>query len=245
MILADGSTARVRPAAPVDIPGITALHGRLSKDTVRLRYFGAHPHLSEHELLELTAKEGPDHMALVAERAGQFVGVAQYDRIIGSVVAEVAFVVDDAHQGLGIGTLLLEYLASEGRRYGLKRFAADVLFENERMVKVFQAAGFTQHSQLEDGVIRVMMDISPTTEALHALYERDRKAAARSMQRLLRPRSVAVIGASRSPGTVGHEVVRNLVIGAFEGPVYPVNPTASHIASVPCFASVDADPRLS
>ena len=190
----------------------------------------------------LVEKEGSDHLALVAERAGQLVGVAQYDRIIGSAVAEVAFVVDDAHQGLGIGTLLLEYLASEGRRYGLKRFAADILFENARMVKVFQAAGFTQHSQLEDGVIRVVMDISPTTEALRPLYERDRKAAARSMQRLLRPRSVAVIGASRSPGTVGHELVRNLVTGGFQGPVYPVNPTAAHIASVPCFASIDQIP---
>ena len=242
VILADGSTARVRPVAPVDIPGITALHGRLSKETVRLRYFGAHPHLSERELSDLVEKEGPDHLALVAERAGQFVGVAQYDRIVGSVAAEVAFVVDDAHQGLGVSTLLLEYLASEGRRYGLKRFEADILFENARMVKVFQSAGFTQHSQLEDGVIRVVMDISPTTEALQALYERDRKAAARSMQRLLRPRSVAVIGASRSPGTVGHEVVRNLVTGGFQGPVFPVNPTASHIASVPCFASLDQIP---
>ena len=77
-----------------------------------------------------------------------------------------------------------------------------------------------------------------TQEALGALHERDRKAAARSMQRLLRPRSVAVIGASRSPGTVGHELVRNLVFGGFQGPVYPVNPTATHIASVPSFASI-------
>ena len=58
VILADGSTARVRPVAPVDIPGITALHGRLSKETVRLRYFGAHPHLSERELSDLVEKEG-------------------------------------------------------------------------------------------------------------------------------------------------------------------------------------------
>ena len=242
VILADGSTARVRPVSPDDIPEVTALHGRLSKETVRLRYFGAHPHLSESELARLVEKEGPEHLALVAELAGQLVGVAQYDRIPGSDVAEVAFVVDDAHQGLGIGTLLLEYLASEGRRYGLRRFAADTLFENARMVNVFRAAGFTQHSQLEGGVIRVVMDISPTTEALHALYERDRKAAARSMQRLLRPRSVAVIGASRSPGTVGHELVRNLVSGGFQGPVYPVNPTASHIASVPSFPGIDQIP---
>ncbi len=166
VILTDGSTARVRPVSPDDIPGITALHGRLSKETVRLRYFGAHPYLSERELGRLVEKEGPDHLALVAELSGQFVGVAQYDRVPGSDVAEVAFVVDDAHQGLGIGTLLLEYLASEGRRYGLRQFAADTLFENARMANVFQAAGFTQHSLLADGVVRVVMDISPSPEAL-------------------------------------------------------------------------------
>ena len=173
VILTDGSTAR-RPVSPDDIPGIRALHARLSKETVRLRYFGAHPYLSEGELARLVEKEGPDHVALVAELAGQLVGVAQYDRIPGSDVAEVAFVVDDEYQGLGIGTLLLEYLASEGRRYGLRGFAADTLFENARMMNVFQAAGFAQHSQLEGGVIRVVMDISPTSEALHALHERDR-----------------------------------------------------------------------
>ncbi len=146
VILTNGSTARVRAVSPDDIPAITALHARLSKETVRMRYFGAHPHLSKDELARLVEQEGPDHLALVAELAGQLVGVAQYDRIPGSVEAEVAFVVDDAHQGLGIGTLLLKYLASEGRRFGLKRFAADTLFENSRMVNVFRGAGFTQHS---------------------------------------------------------------------------------------------------
>ena len=242
VVLTDGSTAWVRPVSPADIPEIKALHARLSRETVRLRYFGAHPRLPEDELTRLVEAEGPDHLTLVAERGSQLVGMAEYDRIPGSHVAEVAFVVDDAHQGVGIGTLLLEYLASEGRRYGFKRFAADTLFENSPMMKVFRDAGFTQHSQLEDGVIRVVMDISPTSEALSALYERDRQATARSMQRLLRPRSVAVIGASRTPGTVGHELVRNLVFGEFQGPVYPVNPTAPHIASLPCFSSISDVP---
>jgi acetyl coenzyme A synthetase (ADP forming)-like protein len=238
VVLTDGSTARVRPVSPADVLGIKALHARLSKETVRLRYFGAHPRLPEDELARLVEAEGPDHLTLVSERGSRLVGMAQYDRIPGSDVAEVAFVVDDAHQGIGIGTLLLEYLASEGRRYGFKRFAADTLFENSQMMKVFRDAGFTQHSRLDDGVIRVVIDISPTSEALSALRERDRKATARSMQRLLRPHSVAVIGASRSPGTVGHELVRNLVFGGFQGPVYPVNPTASHIASLPCFPTI-------
>jgi acetyl coenzyme A synthetase (ADP forming)-like protein len=207
-----------------------------------MRYFGAHPRLADDELTRLVEEEGPDHLTLVAERGGKLIGMAQYDRIPGGDVAEVAFVVADSHQGLGIGTLLLEYLASEARRFGLKRFAADTLLENNQMVQVFRDAGFTQRSRLEAGVIRVVMDISPTQEALSALYERDRTAAARSMQRLLKPRSIAVIGASRSVGTVGHELVRNLVSGGFEGPVYPVNPTATHIASLPCFPSIASIP---
>ncbi|HUC13030.1 MAG TPA: GNAT family N-acetyltransferase [Acidimicrobiales bacterium] len=239
VLLADGSTARIRYVTVEDGPGVTALHGRLSPETVRLRYFAAHPHLSEAELARLVGEAEPDHLVLVAERGGQLIGIAQYDRIPGSDVAEVAFVVDDAHQGFGIGTLLLEYLASEGRRNGVKRFAADILLENNLMVQVFRDAGFTQRSVLDAGVISVVMDIAPTVDALASLYERDRKAAARSMGRLLRPHSIAVIGASRSPGTVGHELVRNLVSGGFRGPVYPVNPSAAHIASLPCFASIE------
>ena len=243
-VLADGSTARIRYVTAGDGPAVAALHSRLSPETVRLRYFGAHPQLSDAELARLVGEAEPDHVVLVAERGGDLIGIAQYDRIPASDLAEVAFVVDDAHQGLGIGTLLLEYLASEGRRNGIKRFAADTLLENNLMVQVFRDAGFTQRSVLESGVTRVVMDIAPTPEALASLHERDRKATARSMGRLLRPHSIAVIGASRSPGTVGHELVRNLVSGGFQGPVYPVNPTAAHIASLPCFASIEAIPGV-
>jgi succinyl-CoA synthetase alpha subunit/GNAT superfamily N-acetyltransferase len=243
-VLSDGSTARIRYVTVADGPSVVALHARLSPETVRLRYFGAHPKLADAELARLVGEAQPDHLVLVAERGGLLIGIAQYDRIPDSDLAEVAFVVDDAHQGVGIGTLLLEYLASEGRKNGLKRFAADTLLENNLMLQLFRDAGFTQQSVLESGVTRVVMDIAPTVEALASLYERDRKAAARSMGRLLRPRSVAVIGASRTPGTVGYELVRNLVSGSFQGPVYPVNPSAARIASLPCFASVEAIPGM-
>jgi len=243
VVLADGSTACLRAVMPTDGPEVAALHERLSPETRRLRYFGAHQELSEVELAQLLTESNPDHSVLVVERGGQLLGIAQYDRIPGSDTAEVAFLVDDAHQGLGIGTLLLEYLASQARAHGLKNFAADTLLENDAMTQVFRDAGFTRRSTVEAGVVRVIMDIAPTEEALDALYERDRKATAKSMERLLRPRSVAVIGASRKPGTVGHELVRNLVSGGFEGPVYPVNPSAEHVAAVPCFRSIEDIPR--
>ena len=58
------------------------------------------------------------------------------------------------------------------------------------------------------------------------------------MERLLRPRSIAVIGAGRRRGTIGHEILRNLLDGDFAGPVYPVHPTAPHVASVRAYPSV-------
>jgi len=241
VVLADGSTAVIRPLEPSDADDVRRFHARLSPETVRLRYFGAHPRLSEREVDRLVHNE-PEHLGIVAERGGSMIAVAQYDRSPGSEEAEVAFVVDDAHQGLGIGTLLLEHLATAGRRNGIKRFVADTLFDNRRMLGVFYDAGFIARSTIEDGLVHLVMDIAPTPEALAALYERDRRAVVRSIGRLLRPRSVAVLGASRHPGTIGHELVWNLVIGGFEGPVYPVNPKASHVASLPCWPSVEEVP---
>ena len=109
---------------------------------MRLRYLGAHPRLSEEEVARLVSEEA-DQCVLVVERGAELIAMAQYDRIPGSDVAEVAFVVDDAHQGLGLGTLLLEYLASEGRAARAQAFAADIFLENNQMVQVFRDAGFT------------------------------------------------------------------------------------------------------
>jgi acetyl coenzyme A synthetase (ADP forming)-like protein len=242
VLLADGSTARVRPIRPEDGPAVVELHGRLSKESVVRRYFGAHPRLSDEEVARLTRSGDPDHLALVAERAGRLVGIAQYDRTVGADEAEVAFVVDDAFQGRGVGTLLLEHLAAAGRRHGIRRFVADTMADNHRMLSVFRNVGFARRSSLEHGIVHVVLDIAPSEQALEAADQRDRLAVVQSMRRLLRPGSVAVIGASRTPGTIGHELVRNLVAGGFQGPVYPVNPNARHVASLPCWPSVEALP---
>jgi len=64
----------------------------------------------------------------------------------------------------------------------------------------------------------------------------------RGLDGLFRPRSVAVVGASRRPGSIGRQVVSNLIRGGFQGPVYPVNPKAEVVLSVPAFATVAAIP---
>jgi acetate---CoA ligase (ADP-forming) len=241
-LLRDGSTAHIRTIGPDDGPSVVSFHDRLSADSIRLRYFSPHPHLSEQEVDRLTHLTGGDDLALVAERGDDIVAIAQYDRSPESEEAEVGFVVADGYHGRGLSTLLLECLAAQGRHYGIKRFVARTLWENHVMRAVLRDAGFSPRSSHDADEVTVVLDIAPSPAAIAAADERDRIAVVHSMARLLQPRSIAVIGASRTPKTIGHELVTNLVEGGFEGPVYPVNPSATAVASLPCWATIEQVP---
>ncbi|WP_406567744.1 bifunctional acetate--CoA ligase family protein/GNAT family N-acetyltransferase [Actinoallomurus soli] len=156
--------------------------------------------------------------------------------------AEVAFLVEDAQQGRGLGTVLLEHIAAAARERGIRRFIADVLPENRRMTTVFRAAGYEAQQRFEDGVIRLTLDLEPTETSREVMAAREHRAESRSIQRLLFPGSVAVIGASREARSVGQTVLRNLLGGDFTGPVFPVNPTAPAVAGVRAYPAVAAIP---
>lgn len=241
VLLADGSTALLRPLRYDDGPAVAALFSSLSRDSMVMRFFGPH-RVSEEEIGRLLRADGVDSAVLAVDRAGRLLALAEYDRQPGSGEAEVAFVVTDEYQGRGLGTLLLEHMADLARRAGISRFVVDTLAVNAKMLGVLRAAGFSRQYSRDSSVTRVLLDISPTIEAREAADERDRLATRRSIERLLRPRSIAVIGASREPGTVGHELLRNLVAGGFTGPVYPVNPEATSVASLPSWPSIDVVP---
>ncbi len=239
VVLVDGGTVHVRPIGPADGPALVAFHGRLSPDTVYSRFFSVKPRLSEAEVERFTHVDHDARVALVAELGDRLVGVARYDRTASDHEAEVAFVVADEHQGRGIGTVLLEHLAAAARERGITRFVAQTLPGNRRMLDVFGAAGFDERSSYSDDVVHVELAIEPTDTARAASFEREHRAESRSVARLLTPDSVAVIGASRNPATVGHQVLRNLLdAGRFDGPVYPVNPGAAQVASVKAYPSV-------
>ncbi|HSI92491.1 MAG TPA: GNAT family N-acetyltransferase, partial [Jiangellaceae bacterium] len=140
--------------------------------------------------------------------------------------------------GRGIGSVLLEHLAQAARENGLLGFVAEVLPHNRKMINVFADAGYTVDNTFDDGVVHVTFQIHPTDHSLEVMAAREHRAEARSIQRLLTPGSVAVVGASRARGTVGHALVRNLVMSGFTGPVYPVNPGAPAIAGVPAYRSL-------
>ncbi len=240
-VLADGGTVHIRPITPEDGAALLAFHDRLSDETIRLRFFSLRRYLRPEEVEHFTHVDHDQRMALVAVLHKQIIAVARYEGL-GARVAEVAFVVEDAHQGRGLGTLLLEYLAAFARTRGIHRFVADTLTVNKRMRNVFRDAGFVERGQYDAGVVRVTLDIDPTEATMEVIDRRRNQAAVRSIDRLLRPQSIAVVGASHERGTIGHEIVRNLLNDGFNGPVYPVHPTARHIASVPAYPTVTAIP---
>ena len=171
VLLSDGSTAHVRDIAPSDAEALRQFHASLSTRSIVMRYFSPHPTLSDKEIERFTNVDCIDRVALVVNRGGCIVAVARYDRSPGSDEAEVAFVVQDEFQGLGLGTILLEHLATIARRHGIRRFTADTLSENRRMLGVFRDAGFARRYSRASEVVQVVLDITPSAAALAAAAE--------------------------------------------------------------------------
>lgn len=237
VVLADGRTVHLRPIVPTDADRIVALHARLSERTRYLRYFGAYPRIPARDLKRFTTVDHHDRVAFVALLGDDIVAVGRYERV-NAASAEVAFVVDDAHQGRGLGSILLEHLAAAASERGLRRFVAEVLAENVAMTRVFRDAGYQVSRAFEEGLLHLEFDIDPTEESLAVARAREQAAEARSVHNLLHPRSVAVIGASTDSTKIGYAVLSNLLAADFAGPVYPVNPEHVSVRGVRAYKSV-------
>lgn len=238
VVLSDGGTVHLRPIVPTDADGLVAFHGKLSERTRYFRYFGAYPRIPEKDLKRFSTVDHHDRVAFAAFLGDDIVAVGRYERLDHGPSAEVAFVVSDAHQGRGLGSILLEHLAAAASECGLRRFVAEVLAENAAMVRVFRDAGYQVSREIEEGVLHLEFDIDPTEESLAVARSREQAAEARSVHNLLHPTSVAVIGASAEPGKVGHVAFANLLGAAFTGTVYPVNPEHRSVRGVRAYPSV-------
>lgn len=239
VVLADGRTAHLRPIVPDDADAIVSFHGKLSDETRYLRYFGAYPRIPERDLRRFTVVDHYNRVAFTALIGDEIVAVGRYERLDDhGPNAEVAFVVADAHQGRGLGSILLEHLAAAAAECGIERFVAEVLAENRAMARVFAEAGYQVSRELEQGTLHLEFNIDPTEESLEVARAREQAAEARSVHNLLHPRSVAVIGASRDPDKIGYAVLTNVLTADFAGTVYPVNPAHESVRGVRAYRSV-------
>ncbi|GAA1555703.1 GNAT family N-acetyltransferase [Streptomyces globosus] len=231
VVLRDGGTARIRPITPEDAGRLVSFYEQVSDESKYYRFFAPYPRLSDRDVHRFTHHDYVDRVGLAATVGEDFIGTVRYDRIgpdgrpasAPADEAEVAFLVQDAHQGRGVASALLEHIGAVARERGIRRFAAEVLPANTRMIKVFTDAGYQQKRSFEDGAVRLTLDLEPTAESLAVQRAREQRAEARSVQRLLAPGSVAVVGVSRSGGGVGAAALRNLRDSGFRGHLYAVN----------------------
>ncbi len=246
-LLADGTTVEIRPTVPADFDGVKAMYEAMSPDNIYLRFFGLSRRAAEDEAQRTCRDAGPGRGALLALVDGVILGCASY-YVLGPPAqpgtAEIALAVADHMHYRGIATLLLEHLVSFAVSHQIRAFSAEVLAENTAMLQVVTDAGLPVRRHYARGVIELTFPL-PREDAgtaldtyLDAVAARERSSDAASLRHVFAPGSVAVIGASRRPGTVGRAIVDNIATGGYRGRIYAVNPHAAVIGDIPCSRAV-------
>lgn len=247
VILRDGASVHIRALRPDDKARLVDFVARMSPASAYFRFFGTKQRLTPAELAQFTELDFVRNAAIACTlRQGDeehIVGVGRYAALGESPTptrAEIAFAVEDRHQGRGIGTILLEHLAPLARQNGITELEAEVLGENNRMIQLFATSGFVVKRSFESGVFHFTLPTAETDKLTQASHLRERQAAAASIRALFEPKSVAVIGASRQAGSIGATLMENLLRDGFQGPLFPVNPRATEIAGLKCYPTLSA-----
>jgi acetate---CoA ligase (ADP-forming) len=247
VILRDGGTLRLRPPVEADADRLVAFFADLSDQSLFLRFHG-HRSVDRSLVDPILRPDWSTRGALVGGLAAgddddeRIVAVASYAQIGGSDTAEMAFAVADAEQGRGIGTRLLEQLATRARDAGISRFLADVMAANAPALTVFADTGFELVREFEDGEIELRFPLEPTGSFAARVEERDHEAVVASLRPFFEPTGVAVIGASRRRGSIGGELFRNILEADFAGAAYPVNLKGEPVAGVRGYRTVEEIP---
>jgi acyl-CoA synthetase (NDP forming)/RimJ/RimL family protein N-acetyltransferase len=233
VLLSDGGVAHLRPIRPSDADRLVTFYDRVSPESKYLRFFAPYPRLSARDIKRFTEVDYVDRVAFILTLGEDMIAVGRYDRIEDDH-AEVAFLIEDAHQGRGIAQLLLEHLAQAARERGITRFVAEVLPENRRMAKVFADAGYRVSRGIEDGVLAVEFPILPTDTSVGVMERREHRAESVSVRRLLTPERIVVYG----PGDRVQSLINSMLRGGFGGDVTAVTTDGSEVAGVPNATSI-------
>jgi acyl-CoA synthetase (NDP forming)/RimJ/RimL family protein N-acetyltransferase len=233
VLLADGGVAHLRPIRSSDGEKLLAFYDRVSPESKYLRFFAPYPRLSDRDVKRFTEVDYVDRVAFIITLGDDMIAVGRYDRLEDDH-AEVAFLIEDAHQGRGIAQLLLEHLAQAARERGIRRFVAEVLPENRRMAKVFADAGYRVSKGIEDGLLTVEFPILPTNTSVGVMERREHHAESVSVRRLLTPERVVVYG----PGDRIQGLINSMLSGGFRGAVMAVSSDGIEVPGVINAASI-------
>jgi acyl-CoA hydrolase len=163
-VLKDGTQIFFRPVKPTDEPAMAEMLYSLSKESVRTRYFTqsmAFPHKAVQKLTNIDYRNDIAIVGVVPSPAGEeIVAIAQYYLDPNTQAAEVAFLVQDEWQAKGMGTFLLQYLATIAKQRGIRQFYATVLPINRPMLNIFHNSGYKVNTEFDGETYSVTFDLT-------------------------------------------------------------------------------------
>ena len=247
VLLKNGQGLFFKPAIPDDIPRVTTFMNSLSQESLRMRFMASVSVVSQDIIMNLCNGDFKDSGCLLAidgeTSDSKVVGLANYISMGNGRTAEVAFLTADEYQGRGISTLLLERLAGIAAANGFIEFEAEVLPDNQPMIGVFKSSGFEIHKVWHSDTVHIEFPVSGAAALWKRAALRERISVANSLLPLLRPKVVAVVGASRDTSSLGNMMFRNILSGNFSGTVYPVNPQSTSVNGVRAYSSLSELPE--
>ena len=230
VLLRDGSTLRLQAPGPEALDDLIAFYDRLSPESRYMRFHGYGR--TDRAAADYANADGVDRVVLIGRQGDRVVAAAGYDVLREPGAAEVAFAVADDFQGRGAATRMLEQLAAIAAERGIQRFDAEVMQGNRGMITVFERAGFDVRRKSASGELTVSLDLSPNEVVLDRIDARDHRGAVASLRPILAPASLAVVGASSEPGSLGGAVLQNILAGGFRGVAVPVNRDGTVVHSI-------------
>ena len=232
-MLTDGSLVHVRRASASDAPLFVDFLEGLSESTIASRFPG------KGRGRELLAEVLPSvsRFTLVGERDRRIVAEADY-LPSGRGAAVTGVVVTDTLQRKGLGTILLAQLSQAAASAGISTFSLTAPATAHYKLSFVEEMGYPLQVGALPGFVQIKFPTSITPGGLAAFEKNEAVSAATAIGRFLKPRSLAVIGASRDKEAIGGALFWNIIEGGFRGPVYPVNREAAYVQSVTAFKSV-------
>jgi ribosomal protein S18 acetylase RimI-like enzyme len=175
--LTDGTKVLVRPIVPEDEPLLHEAVAAMSERTVYFRFFSPLKRMPDALAHRLAVVDYNDRFALVAttnkpggdqygpslpprKRAKErILGVARYDRVAGTDVAETAVAVVDEFQRRGLGSALMTILGKVAADHGIKTFTLIVLPENQQMLGLLRKMGWIHRAKLSGGLYDISFEL--------------------------------------------------------------------------------------
>ncbi len=247
VLLKNGQGVLFKTAKSNDIPLVESFMKRISQESLRMRFMASVSEISQKIIHELCSGDFSQSGCLLAitgeDNDTKVIGLGNYVASGNGHTAEVAFLIEDEYQGRGISTLLLERLAGIAAANGFVDFEAEVLPDNQPMMNVFKSSGFEKHRVWSSDTVHFELPVNGAAALWERADLREKIAVANSLVPLLRPKVIAVIGASRDSSSIGNMIFRNILTANFNGTVYPVNLQAVSVNGIKAYSSAKELPE--